>query len=81
VPGAVALLAGEPGVGKSTLLLEVAHRWAEKATPARSLCHGRGVGRQVRLRAERTGNLHRRFPGRREHLSAVLSHVQESSRA
>ncbi|MGH3993734.1 MAG: ATPase domain-containing protein, partial [Pseudonocardiaceae bacterium] len=26
VPGAVVLLAGEPGVGKSTLLLEVAHR-------------------------------------------------------
>ena len=27
VPGAVVLLAGEPGVGKSTLLLEVAARW------------------------------------------------------
>ena len=29
VPGAVVLLAGEPGVGKSTLLLEVASRWAK----------------------------------------------------
>ena len=29
VPGAVVLLAGEPGVGKSTLLLEVASRWAQ----------------------------------------------------
>jgi DNA repair protein RadA/Sms len=28
VPGAVVLLAGEPGVGKSTLLLEVAANWA-----------------------------------------------------
>ena len=28
VPGAVVLLAGEPGVGKSTLLLEVAAHWA-----------------------------------------------------
>ena len=28
VPGAVVLLAGEPGVGKSTLLLAVAAKWA-----------------------------------------------------
>lgn len=28
VPGSVVLLSGEPGVGKSTLLLEVASRWA-----------------------------------------------------
>ena len=33
VPGAVVLLAGEPGVGKSTLLLEVAHRWASGSSP------------------------------------------------
>src|SRR5688572_4740651 len=31
VQGAVILLAGEPGVGKSTLLLEVAARWATDA--------------------------------------------------
>jgi DNA repair protein RadA/Sms len=31
VPGQVVLLAGEPGVGKSTLLLEVGHRYAEGA--------------------------------------------------
>jgi hypothetical protein len=42
VPGAVVLLAGEPGVGKSTLLLEVAHRWGKvpagrrSTSPARS---------------------------------------------
>src|SRR5262249_37320032 len=28
VPGGVVLLAGEPGVGKSTLLLDVAQQWA-----------------------------------------------------
>lgn len=35
VPGSVVLLSGEPGVGKSTLLLEVASRWAAaEDTPA-----------------------------------------------
>ena len=34
VPGAVLLVAGEPGVGKSTLLLEVAHRAAAANGPA-----------------------------------------------
>ncbi len=29
VPGAVLLLAGEPGVGKSTLLLEVGQKYAQ----------------------------------------------------
>ena len=33
VPGSVVLLAGEPGVGKSTLLLEVAARCARPAAP------------------------------------------------
>ena len=34
VPGSVSLLAGDPGVGKSTLLLEVAHRWAQNGRRA-----------------------------------------------
>ena len=42
VPGAVLLLAGEPGVGKSTLLLEVAHRVAAADGPA-LVRHRRGV--------------------------------------
>ena len=36
VPGSVTLLAGDPGVGKSTLLLKVAHRWAQNG-PARAV--------------------------------------------
>ena len=44
VPGAVVLLAGEPGVGKSTLLLEVAHRWAGRSAQAVAVHHRRGVG-------------------------------------
>jgi DNA repair protein RadA/Sms len=56
VQGAVVLLAGEPGVGKSTLLLEVAARWASTAGTALYVT-GEESAAQVRLRAERTGAL------------------------
>src|SRR5690349_21606893 len=53
VPGAAVLLAGEPGVGKSTLLLEVAARTAER--DQRTLyVTGEESAAQVRLRADRT---------------------------
>ena len=44
VPGAVVLLAGEPGIGKSTLLLDVAARAAREGR-TRALRHRRGVRR------------------------------------
>src|SRR5690625_2552051 len=56
VPGAVVLLAGEPGVGKSTLLLEVAARWA-KAGRRTLYVSGEESAAQVRLRAGRTDAL------------------------
>jgi DNA repair protein RadA/Sms len=75
VPGAVILLAGEPGVGKSTLLLEVAYQWA--ATSGRSLyITGEESAGQVRLRAERTGNVHdRMYLAAESDLAAVFGHV------
>lgn len=60
-PGGVILLAGDPGVGKSTLLLDIAARFARMAEIG-----GRGpvlyvtgeeTASQVRLRAERIGAL------------------------
>ena len=53
VPGAVILLAGEPGVGKSTLLLEVAARRARTGGTVLYVTGEESAG-QVRLRAERT---------------------------
>jgi DNA repair protein RadA/Sms len=76
VGGAVVLLAGEPGVGKSTLLLDVASRAAS---------HGRRVlyvtgeesAAQVRLRAERIGALRPRLLLAAEtDLATVLGHVE-----
>ncbi|WP_026196999.1 DNA repair protein RadA [Sciscionella marina] len=75
VPGAVVLLAGEPGVGKSTLLLEVVHQWARGNGTALYVTGEESAG-QVRLRAERTGALHdRMYLAAESELSAVLGHV------
>jgi DNA repair protein RadA/Sms len=54
VPGAVILLAGEPGVGKSTLLLDVA---AKVGNGGRDVLYvtGEESTAQVKLRAERIG--------------------------
>lgn len=54
VPGAVVLLAGEPGVGKSTLLLDVAARSADAGTRVLYVT-GEESAAQVRLRAQRIG--------------------------
>ncbi|MGA0567281.1 DNA repair protein RadA [Rathayibacter sp. KR2-224] len=56
VPGAAILLSGEPGVGKSTLLLEVASRTAAAKSRVLYVSAEESAG-QVRLRAERTGAL------------------------
>jgi DNA repair protein RadA/Sms len=57
VPGAVILLSGEPGVGKSTLLLAVAAHVASKGAKVLYVSAEESAS-QVRLRAERTGALH-----------------------
>jgi DNA repair protein RadA/Sms len=74
VPGAVVLMAGEPGVGKSTLLLDVASRIARTATVL--YVTGEESTGQIRLRAERIGAL---APGlllaSETDLGAVLGHL------
>ena len=57
VPGSVTLLGGEPGIGKSTVLLQAA---AEVAASGRRVLYlsGEESPQQVRLRAERLGALH-----------------------
>ena len=77
VPGAVVLLAGEPGVGKSTLLLEVAASWA-RAGQTTLYVTGEESAAQVRLRADRTGAVHPLlYLAAETDLAAVLTHVEQ----
>ncbi|MGN8027534.1 DNA repair protein RadA [Microbacterium sp. 22242] len=79
VPGAAILLSGEPGVGKSTLLLEVA---AAGARSGRRVLYASGEEStaQVRLRAERTGALHDElYLAAETDLGTILGHIDEVS--
>src|SRR5687768_4374423 len=76
VPGAVVLLAGEPGVGKSTLLLDVAQSWAAGAGSPSLVVSGEESVSQVRLRAERMNTLHEQlYLAAENDLGAVLGHL------
>ena len=79
VAGAVVLLAGEPGVGKSTLLLDVASRAAQQGRTVLYVTGEESAG-QVRLRAERIGALRPRLLIAAEtDLGTVLGHVEQAS--
>lgn len=79
VPGAVALVAGEPGVGKSTLLLDVTARVARGGRTVLYVT-GEESAAQVRLRADRIGALHPRlFLTAESDLSTVLGHLEQVS--
>src|SRR6266851_75176 len=68
VPGAVVLLAGEPGVGKSTLLLEA-------GSPVLYIT-GEESAAQVRLRADRVGAVaDHLYLAAETDLAALLGHV------
>ena len=51
VPGSVTLISGEPGIGKSTLLLQIVAAWSGRALYVRA----EESAQQVRLRANRLG--------------------------
>ncbi len=55
VPGSVTLLAGDPGIGKSTLLLQTASRVASKAQGSVLYVSGEESPQQIKIRAKRLG--------------------------
>ena len=54
VPGSLVLLGGEPGIGKSTLLLQAAAHFAARSGPV-LYCSGEESEHQIKMRGERLG--------------------------
>ncbi|MFA6170020.1 MAG: DNA repair protein RadA [Candidatus Margulisiibacteriota bacterium] len=59
VPGSATLISGEPGIGKSTLMLQVAEALSKKE--AVLYVSGEESPRQIRMRAERLGTISKRL--------------------
>lgn len=79
VPGAVVLVAGEPGVGKSTLLLDVAARTARSGAEVLYIS-GEESAAQVRSRAERISAMaDTLYLAAETDLATVLGHVEARS--
>jgi len=55
IPGSLVLVGGEPGIGKSTLLLQVAGSLAEHTDHDVLYVSGEEAGAQIKLRAQRLG--------------------------
>ena len=61
IPGSVSLIGGEPGIGKSTLMLQVAHQLCLQDEQAVLYVTGEESAEQLRLRGERLEALHERL--------------------
>ncbi|MGT2935637.1 DNA repair protein RadA [Streptococcus castoreus] len=59
VPGSLVLIGGDPGIGKSTLLLQVSTQLANKGTVL--YVSGEESAEQIKLRSERLGNIDNEF--------------------
>jgi DNA repair protein RadA/Sms len=68
VPGSVVLVGGDPGIGKSTLLLQLALVMAEQAPPVLYVS-GEESARQIKMRALRLNQQQEKFP---EHLYLAI---------
>jgi len=75
VPGSLVLIGGDPGIGKSTLLLQAMHKLAAGSGPVLYVS-GEESASQTRLRGERLGASHPRLLILAENsLEAILAHA------
>ncbi|MEW6578440.1 MAG: DNA repair protein RadA [Chloroflexota bacterium] len=77
VPGSVVLVGGDPGIGKSTLLLQVAALMDPVAGPVLYVS-GEESERQIRMRAERLGlSAQQVYLVTETEMGAILAHVEQ----
>ena len=82
VPGSIVLLGGDPGIGKSTLMLQVAGEIARKSPVL--YASGEESARQIKMRAQRlSGSEKKEFSAQNlylvteTNLEAILAHVEQ----
>jgi DNA repair protein RadA/Sms len=81
VPGSLVLVGGEPGIGKSTLVLQAAAGIAERAGPLSVLyATGEESAAQMRLRADRLGLLSGAAGGIRIVAESAIDRIVEFAR-
>ena len=77
IPGSVTLVAGDPGIGKSTLLLQISGLLAENSDPVLYVS-GEESAQQIKMRAKRLGikgsNL---YVLAETNLDAILEHLEQ----
>ena len=80
VPGSIVLVGGDPGIGKSTLMLQMAIQMADKKRVL--YVSGEESERQIKMRAARLGEGKKEFPANlllvtETNLEVILNHVNE----
>ncbi len=80
VPGAVILLAGEPGIGKSTLIGQIAHNFGSSREKPILISSGEESAEQIRLRLERLNvNLSHAKMIKETEVESIASAVHDAS--
>ncbi len=86
VPGSIVLIGGDPGIGKSTLLLQVAMQMADSLSGVVLYVSGEESERQIKMRAmrllqqdaaEKLAQLDNLYLFTETNLEAILAHIDE----